>query len=251
MRELYVGITGFMSSGEVCQALSVCPTLFNRKIMIGVLASYKTMQGIQNKWPNRYPAIDQIANIFLEDSRTLNLIHYHTQEMGTLLDQLIEMTKIGGKNLHGLQLNIAWPSPNILINYRKIYPEKKIVLQINRLALEQIDHSSENLVRKLAEYEGIIDYILLDTSGGYGRQFDLEKYLYYLLELKDKDLDIGIGIAGGLNATTLEIVRALISIGKISHLSIDAEGKLRTIDDHLDLEAVEKYLRKASDIFNK
>lgn len=97
----YIGITGFMSSDEVRLILdtfiksrpwvrnSFGQTVFRGKndriLMVGVLASMKTLYGKTNKWPNRYPKIEDIKNIFLCNSKhLLNLIHYGTKHAETL-----------------------------------------------------------------------------------------------------------------------------------------------------------------------
>jgi len=49
---------------------SLPPT--QRKLMVGVLASYKSLNKIPNRWTNRFPDVNQIADIFIEDARALN-----------------------------------------------------------------------------------------------------------------------------------------------------------------------------------
>lgn len=242
-----MGITGFMSLYEVLHVLSALPADANRLVMIGVLASLKTMRGIKNKWPNRYPAMDEIAGIFPDHPLALNLIHYNTKEKETLGDQLVAMTEFGGANMHGFQLNIAWPSLDVLAEYRKAYPAKQIVLQVGGHACEMANHSPEQLAARVADYDESVEYALLDPSGGYGKPFDPERVRDYLLALKAKNLEMGLGVAGGLSPATLNLVEPLAR--EFPDLSIDAEGRLRTPKDHLDLNAVRDYLRKTFLIF--
>ncbi|MBI1984885.1 MAG: hypothetical protein HYS60_02110 [Candidatus Wildermuthbacteria bacterium] len=216
--------------------------------MIGVLASLKTMRGIQNKWPNRYPAMDKIAGIFPDHPLALNLIHYNTKEKDTLGDQLVAMTEFGGTNMHGFQLNIAWPSLDVLREYRKEHATKQIVLQVGEHAFEMVNHSPEQLALRVAEYDGMVEYVLLDPSGGYGKPFDPALARDYLLALKAQNLGMGFGVAGGLSPTTLDLVRPLAK--EFPDLSIDAEGRLRTPEDHLDLGVASDYLRVALSVFN-
>lgn len=207
MKTPYIGITGFMSREEVVHVLKTVPVDTGRLIMIGVLASQKTMQGIPNKWPNRYPEALKISDIFPNDPRVLNLIHYNTKEQDTLGYQLLAITELGGENLNGLQLNMAWPSPDVIKAFRKVQPAKQIVLQIGGHAFELVNHSPRQLAAKVAEYERIIDYVLLDPSGGYGRPLDPERIREYLYTLQAKNLDIGLGTAGGLSPTTIHLIR--------------------------------------------
>lgn len=248
MRKPYIGITGFMSLGDTLSVLGALPANTDRLVMVGVLASLKTMRGIQNKWPNRYPAMDKIASIFPNHPRALNLIHYNTKEKDTLGDQLVAMTKFGGANMQGFQLNIAWPSLDVLRGYRKEYPMKQIVLQIGGHAFETVNHSPEQLASRITEYAEVAEYVLLDSSGGLGKPFDPERARDYLLALKAQNLGVGLGVAGGLSPTTINLIEPLAK--EFPDLSIDAEGRLRTQEDHLDLNVASEYLRKALTIFD-
>ncbi|MCK5044869.1 hypothetical protein KAR26_04055 [Candidatus Parcubacteria bacterium] len=248
MKKPYIGITGFMSSDEALHILNSVPFRAGPLVMIGVLASLKTIRGVKNKWPNRYPTMDRIAGIFPDHPLALNLIHYNTKEKDTLANQLIAMTEIGGVNLHGFQLNIAWPSLDVLHAYREAYPTKQIVLQIGEQAFEMVNHSPEQLASRVVEYDGLVEYVLLDPSGGYGKPFDSEHIRQYLLALREKNLDICFGFAGALSPATINLVEPLVK--EFSRLSIDAEGCLRTPKDHLDLNLASEYLRRAFLIFD-
>ena len=247
MRKPYIGITGFMSSDDALHMLDVVPTHSNRLIMVGVLASLKTMRGIQNKWPNRYPAMDKIARIFPKHPGALNLIHYNTKEKETLGEQLVAMTEFGGANMHGFQLNIAWPALDVLAEYKKAYPAKQIVLQVGGHAFEMVNNSPEQLAEQVAEYDEVAEYVLLDPSGGYGKPFNSERAREYLLALREKNLRIGLGVAGGLSPTTLNLVEPLVR--EFPDLSIDAESRLRTPEDRLDVNLGRAYIQKASSMF--
>ncbi len=239
----YIGITGFMKAIEVFNLVKLIPTLSSRLLMVGILASSKTLRGIENNWPNRYPKVENIRNIFIDHFSVMNLIHYNTKEQKTLLEQLRALTEISEANLDGFQLNIAWPSPAVLEKYRSEFPAMTIVLQIGNHAFEIVDHSPEQLAEKVKEYIGLADYILLDPSGGYGKPFDTKKALEYLTALKKRKLDIGLGVAGGLSKDSLNLVEPLIL--KFQDLSIDAEDHLRDNEDNLNLEWASAYVQKA------
>ena len=234
----YIGITGFMSGGEVRVMLNLMPKNCSRKLMVGALIDWRTLNGLTpNKWPNRYPAIKEISGIFTDHQAVLNLAHYHTRELTTLYWQLEDIIKSCGPNLHGLQLNIAWPDPMIL-KLLRAKPGIQIVLQVGDRAFEMIRHSPERLATKIAEeYDGLIDRVLLDPSGGTGKEFDPAEIAEYLSALKktrlDFGLNFGLGVAGGLSSKNLRRVEPLLS--EFPDLSIDAEGRLRNSDDQLDL----------------
>ncbi len=249
----YIGITGFMSRDEVkwaWDAFKNTRLVPDYMLMVGVLASLKTLYGHTNKWPNRYPAVENISGIFIQDPGMLNLVHYNSKNTDMLFVQLMALTELIGSELfNGFQLNIAWPDELELLSYKSHYPDKKIVLQIGSGAFKEIENSPKKLVERLGLYAGLIDYILLDMSGGKGKPLDTEILKEYLRAIKVSfaGIDIGLGVAGGLGPDTMHLVNPLSE--EFSDLGIDAEGKLRNENDHLDMGFVEGYIRKAAEIF--
>ena len=248
MKQVYVGITGFTSRNEVYSVSdSMMSEDSNRLLMVGVLASQKTLRGQKNKWPNRYPRVQDISGIFTQHEGVLNLIHYstdnHHENPNFLIDELIQMTQLGGPFLHGFQLNIAWPSRGAIAEFRKNVPNKVIVLQIGGKALRVINHSPKNLADDLIKYEELVDYVLIDPSGGLGIPFDTEKARTYLEAIKERGIDLGLGVAGGLSPTTLDLVQPLLS--DFPELSWDAEGRLRDEQDKLVLKTSIEYVQRS------
>lgn len=251
-RAPYVGITGFTSRNEVYAVSdSMIAEDSSRLLMVGVLASKKTLSGQKNKWPNRYPRVQDISGIFAQNEGVLNLIHYstdnHHENPHFLIDELIQMSQLGGPFFHGFQLNIAWPSSRAIAEFRKhVVMNKVIVLQIGGKALKKdgvVDYSPQELAEKVSWYEHIVDYVLLDPSGGYGVPFDTEKARAYLKAIQAANLNLGLGVAGGLSPTTLHLVEPLLS--DFPELSWDAEGRLRDEQDNLVLKTSIKYVQKS------
>lgn len=247
----YVGITGFMSPTEVFGVLdSTDLKKADRMLMVGVLASSKSLQGIPNKWPGRYPAIGEVVNIFPNIEDCLNLVHFNTKEPESLLPQLLLVTELAGNHFNGFQLNIAWPSVRVLEDYKELHPDKSIVLQIGGGAFEEISHSPKKLADKVhSEYAGLIDYVLLDPSGGTGQPFNPDIARSYLEALSVKPNDFGLGVAGGLSPTTLDLIEPLVK--DFPDLSIDAEGRLRNKEyDSLNIETARDYVKKSLELFS-
>lgn len=239
----YVGVTGFMSCAEVTEALAIVPRESARRLMVGVLMSSKTLLGQTNKWSGRYPKKEAIANILVDDPRVLNLIHYNTDDPETLCVQLAEITELSGPNLDGFQLNIAWPPISQIKNWREMYPDQFILLQIGDGAMAQAA-SMEQFAKLVDAYVPVIDAILIDPSGGKGELLDVSKGAEYLRSVRVHST-LGLGIAGGLGPETLAILNPLIQ--EFPELSVDAEGRLRTQkpEDALCIDAMRTYLTKA------
>ncbi|MBI2056447.1 MAG: hypothetical protein HYT37_03620 [Candidatus Sungbacteria bacterium] len=248
MEKPYIGITGFTSREEVETLQNIIPAESGHQFMVGVLLSLNMLRG-QAIFSNRDPLPGRIAEIFGNDPNTLNLIHYHSKEHKTLAQQLFEATMLGGENMHGFQLNMAWPSPWEIDHYRMRFPEKVIVLQIGRRAFAMCDNDPEAVAGKICEeYGGLTDYVLLDRSGGHNQLLDTADVRRYLLAFMCRGIAMRYVVAGGLTPHTLDTIRLLIQ--EFPYLSIDAEGGLRDANNMLDLFFAREYLRQASMVFN-
>lgn len=238
----YVGVTGFMSRSEVDAALKVIPEGSSRCLMVGVLVTTKTLLGRANMWPNRCPQIYQVADIFSDDPRALNLIHYSTDYPELLFGDLCRMTELARPRLDGFQLNIAWPSIPQLREWRKMYPDQYLVLQIGDRAIE-IAESTGGFESFLEGYVGVVDAVLVDASSGTGKPLDSLKGAEYLRVAQG--LSMETGIAGGLGFQTLHLINPLLT--DFPRLSIDAQTQLRTAlpEDALHIGAMRMYLEDA------
>jgi|SRR3989338_5699234 len=247
-RQSYIGVTGFMKSSEVADTLALVPSRTTRWLMVGILVSSKTLVGHTNPWlPNRYPKRECI-NILTSSThpRAFNLIHYHTDEPSTLADQLAMAVELSSPQLHGFQLNVRWPDPGQIKKfYQTVGANYHIVLQVGSGAFKDIDHSPAKLARKVAEYRDLIDYVLLDPSGGKGIPLNPEMLEQYIVQLDTTVHEIFYGVAGGLDFSNLDLIAPLAKHFPI--LSIDAEGKLRTPQprDQLEMGAVRRYIQSA------
>lgn len=242
----YIGVTGFVSASEVKLALDCMertgvfktPTL----LMVGVLASAKTINGGKNRYAHRYPGVDRIAEIFPPHRRTLNLIHYATDERETLREQIKKLVALGGPYLDGFQFNIAWPAPEAIL-----VPGMRVVLQIGGRALEECGHDPEKVWRKLTYYDPEITDVLIDASGGKGIAMDTPTAAAYMKAIHEQIPRLGVGVAGGLSGETMDLVRPLF--GAKLKPSIDAEGQLRDSDDILNLKKMTEYLEAAARLY--
>lgn len=247
----YIGITGFTKPEEVEAAYQLLPIDPPRKLMVGVLASWKTLRGIplKPKWQAQFPDPKIIPALFPDDDRVLNLIHYGTEEgqESSLLADLLRLEEFAGENLHGFQLNIPWPSTIELEDYAFYGHGTTLALQIGRKAMEMVGDDRDRLITMLERYIGLVDAILLDPSGGLGQPFDTERARTMLRAIADRGWDLGLGVAGGLGPNTLHLVEPLLA--EFPHLSIDAQGRLRNEQNELDASAVASYLGNAFQIF--
>lgn len=243
----YVGITGFMSRGEVDACLAVLPE--GLTLMCGVLVSAKTLRGERNKWWRRYPRPGDIAGIFSDDPRCLNLIHYSTGEQPPDGGLVCHLQDIGGPECVGFQFNGAWPEPWTLAALAGGH----VVLQVRPNEMQSVGmvDGLARLRQALGALRHCRAHILIDGSGGRGLPIEPEVADAWGMTIRGHFGDeVGLGFAGGLDADYLPRLAAEVrSFGA----SIDAEGRLRDGDEGgvLNLEKAAAYLRAAGEVMAK
>lgn len=241
----YIGVTGFTEPRQASQALAHFDPPHGRRLMLGVLASHKSLRGIpmKERWAKQTPSLAQAKTMFdaAASRGALNLVHYSTDEAAHSRD-LLDIVSGIGDSLDGFQLNIAWPSPGVLGAFHTLVPgrSRSIVLQVGAAAVVRVGHQAPMLARRLKDYVDLVDHVLIDASGGLGKPLDTGSARQYLRAIRDAGLPFGLGVAGGLGPYTLGPIRELIV--EFPNLSWDAQGLLRTAENELDLDFVARYL---------
>lgn len=257
----YIGVTGPVTKEEV---LGICNLFENFgfydnplfRPMIGILAFYKTLNKIrvENK---RYPELRIIPELLNEmKTGTFRTIHYNSKETDSLSEQVYELAhKSYYKNLlDGLQLNITYPPISHIEKIKRIFPRLKIIFQANAGVLNS--GSKEEIAKNIKEYGKLINYVLIDASGGKGENLNIQYSADLANEIKEFSPDINIGFAGGFNGSNVKKNFGNLSCKcKDFAFSIDAEGGLRDKlsekygDDLLNIDKVKEYIKSASSVF--
>ena len=235
----YVGVSGFVSRAEADFALSVLPA--GLTLMVGVLASPKSLSDIKNAWHKRYAAPADISGVFSPDPRCLNLLHWSDDKPADAA-RVRQLRTVAGPYCHGFQLNLeSWP---LTADAASEMCDTDIVLQFRPGV-----SSATDLVRTVDSLQESRAHVLFDGSGGRGRLVDMAAAVASIGKLRDVlPPHVHYGVAGGLCADTLGLAMrpALIE----SRLSIDAEGRLRDGDEGgtLSLDKASAWLRKAGEV---
>lgn len=243
----YIGVTGIMTAQEARAALRTAHTWASPyKVMLGILASEKTLAGMTNKWPNRYPRRERIGELLLDHPKALNLVHYTTDTPATLAAQLLWIAEFAGPHLHGFQLNMPWPDVRQLtafhLNSRPV-GKYRIVLQLGSHAIAACK-TPEELADRVAAYDQLVHYVLLDWSGGKGIPLEPRRMGAYMRAIISQCPWAHLVVAGGISAARESFagLRELAALQQ--HLSCDAESGLRTKeDDDLDVCVMQHYLQ--------
>lgn len=250
----YIGVTGFSKPEEVSAALDAFPRNDKRKFMVGVPATYKSLRGIpmKPKWAKQTPDPAVIKELFPDDEQAVNLVHFSTQEgrENSVLVDMLKIHELAGPNFHGFQLNVAWPEVKQLNAYRTAVGwSYRIVLQLGQKAVEAAGGTAKSTADTLYSYAGVVNDILLDPSGGHGKEFDTSRAREFLYTIAERGWNIGLGAAGGLGPDTMHLVEPLLA--EFPNLSWDAQGKLRNAENDLDMNSVKAYLAKSLQLISK
>lgn len=245
----YIGVTGVMTPQESRALLCAYPPDSTHHLMIGVLVSSKTLHGNPNKYPRLFPRIERAHEIFQDDERSLNLIHYSTDTPQHLNEELALLDRhLDHAPVDGLQLNVPWPPIEELQKYRERHPGERLVLQLSQAALDAYaGYPLADFSSSIHRYVPFITDILIDQSAGRGVQLNLENTRRFLSALTDVP-SLGLGVAGGLGPSTLHLVEPLTR--GFLNLSLDAQQGLRNHETQdLDVVVARAYLACALETF--
>lgn len=235
----YIGITDFETPEQVRRMLNAIkdaqhkynPISF-RRLMVGTMMSYKTLNGIPSKCSSVWVPKEKIKDLFMIDGHAYNTLHYADYTENTKAEDLIAAAGFGGANMHAIQLDMIWPSIEDISELKKGYPSVDVILQINTPAFKQVGNDPTSLVERLREYGNFVDFVLLDKSMGTGREIDVQWIAPFIEAITESGLPTGIAVAGGLGPSTLHLIRDLVK--RFPFLSIDAQGRLRLSGSALD-----------------
>ncbi len=250
-REPYIGVTGVKTDYE---ALSLVKSFKEADIksigyigMIGILSSSKRLLSDSH--------LEDVASIALasQSSDTVSIVHYYTPDPGNLEKEMNELIvgvrRIDESALDGVQINIPWPEPKVLCRLKKAY-NLQFVLQMGPRVL--IDNASEKtLLKQIQTYRGIVEYILIDPSGGHGKNLDFttaEKFSSLIEEAFEGCSNLPVVIfSGGLSDENVSANIACLQKFARCCFGVDAQKKLMGINGYLDLSKTRRYIFNASE----
>ena len=242
-----------------------------RKAMIGVMTHPIALnpgllvpRDVRREIESIFPSKEEMAGGFTEDPDVLNTIHYadlYGPDAGKdLLENLELCIKYGGDFLHAIQLDVTWPNPSGLKEFKQKYPDTMIILQVGKFAIEKANSDPQEITKRLKEYGSSIDFVLLDLSMGKGVGMNAEVLLPLLRLIADEAPGLGLAVAGGLGPESVDILEPIAR--EFPDISIDAQGNLKHKDaprdsqGHLvsthpaDVNRSREYIRKSCEILD-
>jgi hypothetical protein len=211
--------------------------------MAGVLASHKTLSKI--KVPNRrYPEASTIPSL-VERLSLLGawpVVHYNTSGCKDPLSQQLNRVLEAAPGVQGIQMNVVKPSRQDIETFRDRHPAQVLILQVNRSSIQ--GKSPEAVWHYIEGYADLVDFALLDLSGGRGTPLD-PVWASQILQGWPFPT-VRPGVAGGLGPGCKSILEAMApGVGGYAGISFDAEGNLRVpVVDPLEGESYQDELSK-------
>lgn len=251
----YVGITDFTSFKQVTRMLEVFrrhkSSRSKHVLHVGVMMSYKTLHGIENKWSKVFPPNEVITDIFRpHDDDVYYCLHYADYDHDTRFTDLARGLGYAGPFVHALQLDMPWPDLGVIASgVHTSRRQIEVILQIGKRSIDECDNDPVEVIRRLEDYRGIIHRVLLDKSMGRGLGMNAGELIPFARAIKERFPNLGPVVAGGLGPDTIDLVEPLVR--EFPEVSIDAQGKLRPSGnalDPIDWDMAGKYLAKALEL---
>jgi len=232
----YIGITGFRTVEEVRQVNAHVANLPVGHFMFGITSSNKRLADPTSQGGTS-PRLLDIRSLVKEITGNLPMIHYFSsnppEQLSNEVVALFDYCGLDSSHV-GLQINALWPLPQQIEGMRKAFESQfKITMQLPQAALTE---SNGQIIKRLREYDGLIQYALIDPSGGQGIDFDAVRAGELMLAIASDLGSITPGVAGGFSDTNVQERIAHIKQstlcdhcqqGRLLNYCIDAQGKLR------------------------
>ena len=239
MKTPYIGVTDFETGDQAREIANLYQQIHSnylntdhRKLMVGVMMSYKTLHNIPSKWSNVWVKKEDVSYVFVLHPYVYNTLHYADYDGHTTLNDLKRVVGYGGPTMHSLQLDMIWPNVKLVTEFRNLYPNIEVILQVGSNALLQIEDNPQKFVMRLLEYSDTLDYVLLDKSMGQGKSMDANILYPFVNAIVSRGLNIGVAVAGGIGPHTLHLVLPLAV--DFPFISIDTQGQQRNSGNSMD-----------------
>lgn len=252
----YIGVTDFTTHSQVKEAIDCLLPWTDRRLHVGVMISYKTLNGIATStgWENIWLKEEQMHQVFKKHKGEhhqdqFNVIHYadypdQSGKIATTFDDLVRAVQYAGPDVDGIQLDMVWPNFRHIIELKNKFPKLEIIMQVSSLAEQYAKKHNLTIVEALETYdESCVDYILLDAGMGRGVEFDPQRTLNLVKQTLSIVPERKIAVAGGLGPNTFGNLKPILDV--YPAISCDAQGQLRLsgkATDPINMKRVTDYI---------
>lgn len=255
----YIGVTGIAAEPDARTVAEIFQQYLNNHDTHEGMAGFLISQNILNKG-TEHPKLKLLPVLLQTTGKTgQNCIHYipyDSTSLGQQVNELFSINEIYNRKLsRTIQLNMRrsdpWPSTNALDKMKDKFPDLNVILQLNAQIL---DHESQpDIANQLKERKELIDYVLIDPSGGKGIAIDPSTVVRFYRISRHVLPDKPVIFAGGFdNNNVVKLLQILNNLLRTNKFGIDAQSGLRQNNNgSLSPENVDKYVKKSATFFVK
>lgn len=257
----YIGVAGFSSAQEIHEAVLAVPQNNKWPLAIGILTSAKTINGIPNKYPHRYPKVENIptmvreARALAKDSgrNVMYVLHYSTDTLDHFDQQIRSVGHwVVTAGFDAVQINAP---PHFLSNptflsmadwLADVRDVSRIIAQLRPARGNEPWVDLIGTALHAAEHSFKITDLLLDSSGGSGIAMHISTMSDLIAAIRggcaERDR-FNINVAGGLAPGNLIQLETLFRVHGL--LGFDVESAVRDASDQMRIGLVHEFLHEA------
>ncbi|MGV8086351.1 MAG: hypothetical protein ACP5N1_01845 [Candidatus Woesearchaeota archaeon] len=227
----YISIAGFKNQQEVKEVSYAIQNIdFGyHQIMYGIHCSSKRMRDIYTEGDLSPAVINMEALVASIPANRIPVIHYYSNDQKQAFSEISNLIEnVPGFN--HIQLNMDWPSVNGMNYLKNKFSDRnlKFILQLPERALSELN---ENQIARIVQaYEKSADYVLIDLSGGKGKELNIEKSAKMMNAILDNS-SIPLSVAGGLSADNVASIIYSLKEKCGNMFSVDTQTRVRTEDN--------------------
>ena len=257
----YIGVAGFVTVPDIHEAILATPYKNHLPLAIGILTSSKTINGTPNKYPHRYPKVEDVPTMISEsrelakehERNVLFVLHYSTDTLDNFEEQIRAVGHVVARAaFDGVQINVPphfYHHPTVLPMLDWLARWERVTRIIAQVRPSRGIESWTDLIGvglHIAKHASRVTDLLLDASGGTGNQMNLSTTSDLITAIRGstKHRDrLNINVAGGLTPKNLVQLETLFRLHGL--LGFDIETGVRDADDQLSIGLLREYLREA------
>lgn len=243
-----ISVTQIMDKDDV-ECINTLINLFSieEELGLGFCSSYKRIVDRETGGTHS-PALVylvELINSLQRRKKDKIILHYSPSNYINFYDEVCNLMEYDNiKNyINILFITGIWPNLCDVKKIKQRYSNIDITIQ---LPLYRMDDLSISIVgNKLLEYEGCVEYVSIDNSGGRGIENNVDYSIQLINYMKKYDSRLKWFIAGGAYGRNVKNIIEKVFLGTSECISIDAESRLRH-EGKLALEKVAEYVINAN-----
>ncbi len=246
----FVGISTFTTHQQVEIAKSYFGQLSDRRLHIGAMTSQEAFHANPEDVRSGKTLLtkEELCGVFTPGENVFNVLHWKDDgmyPMTTSKDLIMACTECS-LALSGLQLDMVWPDPEMVMEVKKNIPKLSVIVRVCDSAMRRSEVLGPSFKYMLTSYVGIADYILLDCGMNEDTTYVSSKMLALIQQATLIFPETSIIVGGGMCSTTVNTLHPILTkYPRISWEACEGLHTRRSLVDPLDINRMKEYLAKS------